>query len=107
MRFGSESPGVALPSPESLPIATQQAPNKPAQQITAEPELPLTTVKEPTLAEDLNDEIPDDFGSEKTESPKASAPPLPNPRRNLKKPAKASAEKPTTRRRPVNPLQAG
>ena len=105
MRFGSESPGVALPSPESLPIATQQAPNKPAQQITAEPELPLTTVKEPTLAEDLNDEIPDDFGSEKTESPKASAPPLPNPRRNLKKPARDNARK--AKRRPANVLDAG
>jgi len=64
-----------------------------------------------TLAEEMGDEVPfndptPDLG--KAESPKASAPPLPTPRRNLKKSdPKASARKPTTKRRPVNPLQAG
>jgi hypothetical protein len=49
-------------------------------------------VKEPSLQEELNDEIPD-FGNENAESPRAAAPSLPNPRRNLKKPAKTSAKK--------------
>ena len=95
-------------SVEALPPPT----DKPAgQTTTAQPELPLATVKEPTLKEEMggdeipwNDPIPD---LEKAKSPKASAPPLPNPRRDLKKPAKPSARKPTTKRRPVNPLQAG
>jgi hypothetical protein len=82
----------------------------PAEQTTAQSDLPLNEVEEPSLKEEMGDEIPfndptPDLG--KAESPKASAPPLPNPRRNLKKPAKADARKPTTKRRPVNPLQAG
>jgi hypothetical protein len=69
-------------------------------------DLPLNEVKEPSLAEEMNDEIPD-FESEKAESPKVSAPPLPTPRRNLKKPAKTGAKKPPPKRRPPNILDAG
>jgi hypothetical protein len=106
VRFGSESPGVSLPSPESLPIATQQASNKPAQQITAEPELPLTTVKEPTLAEEMDDAIPTfDEKPETVNEPKAPAP-RPTARRELKKPAaKASARSPSRKR--LTSLDAG
>jgi hypothetical protein len=78
-------------------------PDEPAQQTTPEPELPLTTVTEPSLAEEMEDEIPD-FGDENAESP---TPPLPPPRRNLKKPpAKTGAKKPRPKRRP-NVLDAG
>jgi hypothetical protein len=59
-------------------------------------------VEPPSLKEEMGDEIPfndpvPDLG--KAESPKAPAPPLPTPRRDLKKPA--------AKRRPANPLQAG
>src|SRR6516225_5060336 len=78
--LGSEGGQVeALPPPPATP--TQQT-----------PELPLTTVTEPSIQEDMDDEIPD-FENEKAESPKAAAPPLPTPRRNPKKPAKTSARK--------------
>ena len=78
-------------------------PTPPAQQTTAQSELPL--VQEPSLQEELNDEIPD-YENENAESPKAAAPPLANPRRNRKKPAKTSA-KTTSKRRPTNLLDAG
>jgi hypothetical protein len=78
----------------------------PAHPTTSQPELPLNEVKEPSLAEDMNDEIPD-FESKNTESPKVAAPPLPTPRRNLKKPAKTGAKKPPPKRRPPNILDAG
>src|SRR6516162_2586098 len=69
--LGSESGQVeALPPPPSP--QTQS-------------DLPLNEVKEPSLAEEMNDEIPD-FGNENAESSKAAAPPLPDSRRNLKKP---------------------
>ena len=62
-------------------------PTPPPQQAPAQSELPLNEVKEPSLAEEMNDEIPD-F----EESPKAAAPPLPTLRRNLKKkPSKVNA----------------
>jgi hypothetical protein len=81
----------ALPPPPATP-----------QQTTAQSDLP--SVQQPSLAEEMNDEIPD-FGSENAESPKAAAPPLPNPRRNLEKsPAKTGAKKPPPKR---NILDAG
>ena len=99
VRLGGESDQTvaALPAPVSSP-ATPQA------------QLDLPEVKEPSIKEEIGDEIPfndavPDLG--KAERPKASAPPLPTPWRNRKKPAKVSARKPTTKRRPVNPLQAG
>jgi hypothetical protein len=49
------------PSPPPRPLQT-----------AAQPEVPLKEVKEPSLAEDMGDEIPD-FGNENAESPKASA----------------------------------
>jgi hypothetical protein len=92
---GSEGGQVeALPSPP--PPATTQAPEQ--------SDLPLNEVKEPSLAEEMDDEIPD-FA----ESPKAAgvaAPPLSNPRRNPKKPAKTSAKKSPSKRSP-NVLDAG
>jgi hypothetical protein len=55
----------------------------------------------------MDDEIPD-FGNEKTESPKVTAPPLPPLRRRPKQhPAKTSKKTPPGKRRPVNPLEAG
>jgi hypothetical protein len=69
--------------------ALQPPVDKPVQP-TPEPELPLTTVKEPSIQEDMDDEIPD-FESEKAESPKAAAPPL--PRRHVKKPSENRREK--------------
>ena len=105
VRFGSESTGMALPSPESLPITAQQAPDKPAQQITAEPELPLTTVKEPTLAEEMGDEIPDFPKPETANAPKAPAP-RSTARRELKKtPAKTASRAPSRKR--LTNLDAG
>ena len=95
-RLGGEGGEVeALPSPSATP--TQQT----------QPDLPLNEVKEPSLAEEMDDEIPD-FGNENVESPKAATPPLPPPRRNPKKPpAKTSKKAPPGKRRPVNPLEAG
>jgi hypothetical protein len=78
VRLGGEGSEVpALSPPTQAPV------DQPTRQATAE--LPLQEVKEPTLKEELNDEIPfndptPDLG--KAESP--SVPPLPNPRRNLK-----------------------
>jgi hypothetical protein len=83
---------------EALPPSTPSP-----QQAPAQSELPLNE-KQPSLAEETDDEIPD-FESEKAESPKAAAPPLPTPRRNLKKPAKTST-KATGKRRLTN-LDAG
>jgi hypothetical protein len=93
IKHGGEGGQVeALPPPTPSP---QQAP--------AQSELPLNEVKQPSLAEEMDDEIPD-FESEKAESPKAAAPPLPTPRRNPKKPAKTGTRKPPLKR---NILDAG
>jgi hypothetical protein len=82
-------------------------PPPPSPQTTSQSDLPLNEVKEPSLAEEMNDEIPD-FGNENAESPKATAPPLPNSRRNLKKPpAQSSAKKPPPERSRSNILDAG
>jgi hypothetical protein len=92
--LGSESGQV-----EALP---------PPPQTTSQSDLPLNEVKEPSLAEEMNDEIPD-FGNENAESPKeAAAPPLPNSRRNLKKSAaETGAKKSPPQRSPSNILDAG
>jgi hypothetical protein len=84
VRLGGEGGEVQALSPPTPPITTKEA------------DLPLQEVKEP------NDAVPD-LG--KAESPKASAPPLPNPRRNLKKPARDNARK--AKRRPANVLDVG
>jgi hypothetical protein len=86
--LGSESGQV-----EALP------PPPPSQQTTTQSELPL--VQEPSLQEELNDSIPD-FENKNAGSPKAAAPPLPTPRRNLKTPAKTSAGTPSPKRPPSN-----
>jgi len=111
VRFGDEGGQVEAASGLTpLPPATPS--DKPAEQTTAQSELPLETVKEPSLKEEMGDEIPfndptPDLG--KAESPKLSAPPLPTPRRNLKKhPQQKTGKKvPPGKRRPVNPLEAG
>ena len=91
--LGSESGQVeALPPP-------------PSPQTTSQSDLPLNEVKEPSLAEEMDDEIPD-FENENAESPKAAAPPLPNPRRNRKKPPAKTSTKATGKRRLTN-LDAG
>src|SRR5262249_46320196 len=74
VRLGSESPAVALPPPETVPDVKK--PTAPAQQITAEPELPLTKVPEPTLREELNDDIPE-FDEPHSENKKTKAAPSP------------------------------
>jgi hypothetical protein len=106
IRLGAEGGEVeALPPPS----ATQQQLDqfaKPAEKpTTAEPELPLTTVKEPSLAEELNDDIPDYPDFEDKPSPKAS-PPRSTARRNLKKsPTKSRAK--VTGKSKRNILDAG
>jgi hypothetical protein len=85
---------------EALP---PPSPHKPAQQTTAQSDLPLTTVEEPSIQEDMNDAIPD-FSAEleKAKDPKAP-PPRSTARRDLKKkPAKAPSKK-----RPTSLLDAG
>jgi hypothetical protein len=104
--LGSEDGQVeALPPPKSKERQPDLFANEPAQQTTSQSDLPLNEVKEPSLAEEMDDEIPD-FESENAESPKAAAPPLPTPRRNLKKPAKTGARKPPPKRT-SNILDAG
>jgi hypothetical protein len=95
--LGSEGGQVeALPPPVDKPV-------QPTPEPEPEPELPLTTVKEPSLQEEMDDEIPD-FENGNAASAKAS-PPLPTPRRNVKKPpAKTGARKPP---RKSNILDAG
>ena len=101
--LGSEGGQVeALPPPTSKERQPDLFANEPAQQ-TSQSDLPLNEVNEPSLAEEMDDKIPD-FESEKAESPKAAAPPLPTPRRNPKKPAKTSTRKPPPKR---NVLDAG
>ena len=61
----------------------------------------------PSLAEEMNDSLPDfDKNNEVAASPTAS-PPHPTARRELKKAAKTSTKKPTTKRRPANAVDAG
>jgi hypothetical protein len=112
VRFGGEGDQIETvsgPTPLLPPTTTAATPAKPAEPTTAQSELPLETVKEPSLKEEMGgDEIPfndptPDLG--KAERPKASAPPLPNPRRNLKKPIRDNAKK--AKRRPANILDAG
>ena len=101
VRLGGEGGEVeALPPPPSS--ATAQS--APVTQTSAQSDLPLVT--EPSLAEEMSDEIPD-FGNENEESPKVSAPPFPTSRRNLEKQAKTSARKPPPKRPPSNILDAG
>ena len=74
-----------------LPPPTTATPDKPIEPATVQSELPLETVKEPSLKEELNDDLPDDLRdpNEKAQSQKAS-PPRSTARRELKKaPAKA------------------
>ena len=95
--LGGESGQVeALPPPP--PKLADAAPQ------TSQPHLPLNEVKEPSLAEEMDDEIPN-FESEKAESSKAAAPPLPNPRRNRKKPPAKTSTKATGKR--LTNLDAG
>jgi hypothetical protein len=98
IKLGGESGQVeALPPPSPPP--------KSANESAPQPAVPLNEIKEPSLAEEMDDEIPD-FESEKAEGPKAVAPPLPNSRRNLKKPPAKTSTKATGKRRLTN-LDAG
>src|SRR6516225_6431995 len=89
VRFGGEGGDVeALPAPTSSPSpASTEAP---AAQTTSQSDLPL--VQEPSLAEEMNDELPDDL-----KPPAQTVPKLAPARRNLKKsppkPGKAAAGK--------------
>jgi hypothetical protein len=91
VRLGGEGGEVeALPPPPATPTPA------------AQPELPL--VQEPSLKEELNDDIP--TFDEKPKDVKAS-PPRPTARRDLKKkPAKANVKAPG-KKRPTNLLDAG
>jgi hypothetical protein len=102
---GGEVEALPPPAPPAPPAGAKQQLDqfaKPAEKpVTTQAELPLTTVKEPSLKEDLNDEIPDylDKPAEKVSPPHATA------RRKLKKPpAKAN---PGKKRPGGNLLDAG
>jgi hypothetical protein len=78
----------ALPSPEPSPPTSTAA--------TSQSDLPLSPVQEPSLREELDDDIPD-FGDSETKA-KPEAPPVrPTDRRDLKKPTARVA--PARRRR--------
>jgi hypothetical protein len=98
---------VSLDSESSQVEALPPPPPPMTSQTTPQSDLPLNEIKEPSLAEEMDDEIPD-FGNGNAENPKAAAPPLPNSRRNLKKPpAKTDAKKSPPERPPSNILNAG
>jgi hypothetical protein len=102
---GGDGEVEALPPPPTTPKQAldefAKSADKPMQQTTAQPDLPWQEVKEPSLKEELNDEIPD-FDNEKSpkaspsatkneKSPKAS-PPRSTARRDLKKPTQTSTK---------------
>jgi hypothetical protein len=101
---GAGSQVEALPPAPSATTQTQPDLFAKSANTTPQSDLPLNEVKEPSLKEELNDEIPD-FENENAESLKAAAPPLPNPRR--KPPAKTGAKKPPSKRPRSNILDAG
>jgi hypothetical protein len=114
VRFGGESSTTALPSPETPAVTAKEQLDKfaksPAQPITAEPKIPLTTVKEPTLKEELNDEIPD-FPKPKLKAanePEKAPASRPTARRDLKKQSSVAktAARSTSRKRLTN-MDAG
>jgi hypothetical protein len=93
VRLGGEGGEVeALPAP---------APPKTPQQALDEFAKP---VAEPSLREELNDEIPD-FGNASAEGSEAS--PLPNPRRDLKKKPAAKAGAKVANKKRLTNLDAG
>jgi hypothetical protein len=102
VRFGDEGGQVEAASGLTpLPPATAST-DKPTEQTTAQPDLPLETVKEPTIGEDMNDAIPDFIGEKDPKAP----PPRPTARREIKKaPAKATSRS-SSRRRLTN-MDAG
>ena len=122
VRLGSDSgdqvvealPASALSAAQTREALAGFAPdNKPTEQTKAEPELPL--VQEPSLAEEMNDEIPD-FGAppqQTTPPPKTPAPSSPETqarptaRRDLKKktPQKPGAKQPAGKKQTI--LDAG
>jgi len=114
VQLGGEGGEVeALPAPTPTPQQQLDQFAKPANKPVPQTDLPLTEVKEPTLKEDLNDEIPD-FDEPATAKPKTAneprkAPaPRPTARRDLGKkssPTKTAARS-TTRKRLTN-MDAG
>ena len=94
VRLGGEGDQIEPASgltPLPPPTTATATPDKPIEPATVQSELPLETVKEPSLKEELNDDLPDDLRdpNEKAQSQKAS-PPRSTARRELKKaPAKA------------------
>jgi hypothetical protein len=97
IRLGGEGGEVQAMSPPAQADQPQQA--------APQAGLPLHEIKEPTLKEEMGDEIPFNDPVPELEKAKASVPPLPNPRRNLKKPARDNARK--AKRRPASALDAG
>jgi hypothetical protein len=101
VRFGDEGGQVEAASDLTpLPSATPSA-DKPTEQTTAQPDLPLETVKEPSLKEEMGDEVPfndpvPDLG--KAENPKPS-PPRSTARREIKKPSAKTASRAPSRKR--------
>jgi hypothetical protein len=103
VRLGGESVEAEALPPPSSETAQQQLDNFGKK---AEPELPLKKVQEPTLQEEIgedlnnfNDPLPEDLGE-----PKKAAAPLPPARRNHKKSTEKSAPKKAP---PKNILGAG
>jgi hypothetical protein len=64
---GGEVEALPPPSPQALDQSAKPV-EKPAQPRMPESELPLTTVKEPSLQEELNDDLPEDLKASPAES---------------------------------------
>jgi hypothetical protein len=102
VRLGGEGDQVeAASSLTPLPPTTSSV-NRPIEPAMAQSELPLETVKEPSLKEELNDDLPDDLrdSNEKAQSQKAS-PPRSTARRELKNPPAKAIRSPSRKRQTI------
>lgn len=105
VRLGGQGGEVEAISPPTPPTSAAEQLDqfaKPVERTTAQSDLPLTTVAEPSLKEDLNDEVPDFGAKPETANEPKKAPALrPTARRDLKKQpsaAKTAARSPSRKR---------
>jgi hypothetical protein len=111
VRLGGEGGEMEALSPPTSPLPPQQALDnfaaKPTPQAMPQSDLPLTKIEEPSLKEELNDEIPDFFSKTETANEPKAPSPRPTARRDLKKasPVKTSAR--ASSRRRLSNLDAG
>jgi hypothetical protein len=111
VRLGGEGGEVEAIAPPTPPTTTQQALDefsKPVAATAPQSDLPLTEVKEPTLAKEMNDAIPDFDAKPKTANePKKAPAPRPTARRDLKtKSSTKTTARSVTRKRLTN-IDAG